>query len=229
MNLFYRRWVVANAWSEGLGLGTTFVLGGLLAPLFAGLASATGIVAAAVTAIVMGVALEGVLVGVAQDRVLRRALVGLPRFAWISATAIGAGIAWTLGLVPSTLIGLLAGTSAQPSGEPGAVLKYSLAAAMGAVTGPVLGAAQWRVLRLHVRDAQRWLWANAVAWAVGMLLVFAGMDLVPWAAPRVAIWATIYLVCTVAGLAVGAIHGRVLRAMLRTSKPAESSGQLRAA
>jgi hypothetical protein len=229
MSSLYRRWIVANGWSEGLGLGTTFVIGGVLAPLFAGLASVTGIVAAAIAAIVMGVALEGVLVGMAQERVLRQALSGLPRFTWVSATAIGAGLAWTLGLVPSTVIGLLTDASAQPPGEPGAVLEFSLAAAMGALTGPVLGAAQWRVLRHYVRDARRWLWANALAWSAGMPLVFAGMDFVPWTGTPAARWASIYLVCVVVGTVVSAIHGLVLRAMLRTPIRAEPSGHLRAA
>jgi hypothetical protein len=229
MNSFYQRWIVANAWSECVGLGTTLVIGAVLAPLFAGRASVTGIIAAAVAAIATGVALEGVLVGFAQERVLSQTLTRLPRFSWVSATAIGAGIAWTLGMLPSTLIGLLAETSSESPGEPGTVLKYSLAVAMGAATGPVLGAAQWSVLRRHLKRAQQWLWANALAWSVGMPLLFAGMDFVPWSGPRAATWATIYLVCAAVGVVVGAIHGLVLRAMLRTPNLAEGCGDLRAA
>jgi hypothetical protein len=34
----------------------------------------------------------------------------------------------------------------------------------------------------------RWIlanrWANAIAWAIGMLLIFRGMDQVPWTASR---------------------------------------------
>ena len=66
------------------------------------------------------------------------------------------------------------------------------------------------VLRRHVRHAAWWLGATAVAWGVGMPLISLGMDLVPWAGPPAAIGASIYVVCALAGLVVGAIHGRVL-------------------
>ena len=68
MNSFYRGWIVANAWSEGVGLGTTFVIGSSLAPILANLTSVTSIVGGSLLAIAMGVALEGLLVGFAQEK-----------------------------------------------------------------------------------------------------------------------------------------------------------------
>ena len=132
-------------------------------------------------AVILGTFLEGVVVGTAQEHVLRRRVASLPRWSWTRATAAGAALAWVLGMVPSTIMAL--GT-AQPAPstatEPTALVQYGLAMAMGLVAGPILGAAQWSVLRRVVAHAGWWLWANAAAWAVGMPLIFAGMDLVPW-------------------------------------------------
>jgi hypothetical protein len=52
--------------------------------------------------------------------------------------------------------------------------------------------------------------ANAAAWALGMLLLFAGMDQLPWTRGGLPLILGIYLVSGIAGLAVGAVHGRWL-------------------
>jgi hypothetical protein len=87
--------------------------------------------------------------------------------------------------------------------------------ALGLIAGPILGAAQWAVLRGFVARASRWLWANALAWAVGMPMIFAGMDLAPWGSHYAVVALFIYAVCGATGLAVGAIHGWVLVRVLR--------------
>lgn len=216
----YRRWVLANGWAEAAGLGTTLVLGRAVAPLLERSTELAVVLLGAVLAIVLGVLLEGALVGAAQAAVLRRALPGLAARRWVSATMLGAGIAWTLGMVPSTIAALVSSGSAQgPPSEPPAVLQYGLAVGLGLVTGPILGGAQWRVLRLHVAHAHRWLWANAAAWALGMLLVFLGMDLVPWARGGLVLVGSVYAVCGVAGLGVGVVHGAALVRLLQNPTP----------
>lgn len=211
----YARWVVANGLAEAAGLGTTFLLGLSAAPVLASWQGPVEVLGGAALAIVLGMALEGAVVGAAQAWALTAATM-LPRGAWVRATVIGAGVAWSIGMVPSTTVALLS-PSAAPEGAgggPGPLATIALAALLGAVTGPILGTAQARVLRTVTSAAGRWLWANAVAWAVGMPLIFAGMDLVPWtgaACPRAA---AIYLVCGMSGCAVGAVHGLVLVRLL---------------
>ena len=61
----------------------------------------TSALAAALLAVVLGTVLEGVVVGAAQEFVLRRRLTQLRPRSWIVATAIGAALAWVLGWCPA--------------------------------------------------------------------------------------------------------------------------------
>lgn len=213
---FYRRWIIANGWSEAAGLGTTFVIGRALAPWLEHATSAGVVLLDAFAAVLLGTLLEGVLVGAAQEAVLRKRLASLRRRAWMLATAAGAALAWALGMIPSTVMALAPDAAARsPVAEPGALAQYALAAVLGLVAGPALGFAQWLVLRHHLARSARWLWANAAAWAIGMPLIFAGMDYVPWGGDATAAVLAIYAVCGAAGLAVGAVHGRILIDLLR--------------
>ena len=213
--VFYWNWVIANGWAECAGLGTTFSLGRLIAPFLENRSGAATVLGGALLAVLLGIILEGVVVGVAQERVLRQRLVELKPRSWVTATAAGAGLAWLAGMVPSTILALSSGESpeTQPA-EPGAMVQYALAMGLGFVTGPILGVAQWTVLRGGVEHPGRWLWANALAWAAGMPIIFAGMDLVPWSGSIAWVIVSIYAVCGVAGLVVGAIHGRLLVQLL---------------
>ncbi len=215
-NSFLFRWAFANAWSESLGLGTTFILGFLVAPALENMSGVFNVLTTAFMAVVLGIFLEGVLVGIAQGRVLHHRVPHIPIRRWTIATALGAGLAWLIGMIPSTAMGLMTPGGAEASmTEPPPGIQYVLAAGLGLVTGPILGVAQWAVLRKHIAHSVRWLWANALAWAVGMPMIFAGMDLVPWEG---ALWVkapVVYLICFVVGLAVGTIHGGFLTILTR--------------
>lgn len=102
------------------------------------------------------------------------------------------------------------------------MVQYGLALLLGAVTGPVLGLGQWLVLRRHVARPGRWIVANAIAWALGMVVVFWGMDQVPWTRGGLVVGLAIYLVCGVAGVVVGATHGWFLRNLVREARAARA-------
>lgn len=209
----YGRWIGANALAEFVGLGGSLITVGLIF-MNAGETPAL-IIGGAVVSILFGTLLEGVLVGWLQWRVLRRAFVGITRRAWIIATAIGAGAAWTLGMLPSTIMSLVM-SSAPPSDngggfEPEGFVFYGMAAGMGIVLGVVLAFAQWLELKKHVRGAGWWVPANSAAWGLGMAVVFAAMDLAM--RPENSLPVTLILVAAgmlVAGAVVGAVHGIVL-------------------
>ena len=84
------------------------------------------------------------------------------------ATAAGAALAWTIGMLPSTL--------GDPSALPPVVIGLGLA-----VLGPMLlvslGAAQWLVLRRQLAQAADWIWLSALAWLAGLAVVFPSMSL----------------------------------------------------
>lgn len=213
----WRRWTLANALGEAVGLGVTLLVGILL---FTQWEPRIGAVPTAILGVALGAGLEGGIVGTAQWLVLRSPLAGLTWQRWASATAIGAGLAWTLGMIPATVMALAA-PSGESGGEGGSqgpegFALYALAAALGLVAGALLALAQWWVLRRFVPRAAVWLPANAVAWAFGMTLVFAGMGFVPSGGGLgVGVVALIVASVVLAGALVGAIHGLALVWLLR--------------
>jgi hypothetical protein len=220
--MLYVRWVLANGWSEAVGLGGTALVAGTLALAAPDPSSTLLTVLGAVAVVAAGAGLEGALVGYAQARVLEHRLPGLRRRAWIAATAQGAGAAWALGMIPSTLMALMADPGARGGESPAmfeGASQYFMAAAMGLVLGPILGAPQWWELRRHVRRAGWWVPANAAAWAVGMPLVFLGAGAAFEASMPLLAVAFAVGSLALAGLAVGAIHGLVLVALLRDDRP----------
>lgn len=216
---FLARWTAANGVAEAFGLGTTFLLGTAAAPFLDADHGTIGVLAVALLAVLLGTFLEGVVVGVAQGVVLEARCADVRRGSWIVATAVGAGFAWILGMIPSTVMALSAPPQAASSiQEPTLVVQLLLAAGLGMVTGPMLGGAQWAVLRRHLPRAASWLWANGLAWALGMPVIFAGMNLVPWTGSPLTKAIAIYAVCLTAGLVVGAVHGFILMRMTSTSR-----------
>jgi hypothetical protein len=154
--------------------------------------------------------------------VLRRVLATVTRRAWIAATAIGAGAAWTLGMLPSTIMSLV--MSSQPpaenagSFEPEGLVFYGMAAGMGIVLGVVLAFAQWLELRKHVNGAGWWIPANSAAWGLGMAICFAAMDMAM--RPENPLALTLMIVAAgmlVAGAAVGAVHGIALLGLVQAN------------
>lgn len=220
---FWLRWVAANALAEGVGLGGIFVMGFFLFSRFGQEIGATPVLLLATSAVLLGT-FEGVLVGAAQWWVLRRRVPTLTAHSWIGASAAGAFLAWTLGMVPSTLIDFSTQAGSAPPPEPPAVVVLLLAAVMGAVAGPVLAGAQWIVLRRYVTGAWRWMPANALAWAVAMPVVFLAPERLADSASGVAAGALAIGIVALAGGIVGTIHGTVLVRLLDVRKMSLDGG-----
>lgn len=207
--VLWSRWVAANALGEVLGLGVSALIGLAFFPALGEGAGLLPALAVAAVAIAAGTAVEGLTVGTTQWLVLRRPLPGITWATWAGATAAGAGIAWTLGMLPSTLLSLNQEAGQAPAAEPSALVVYALAFGMGLVLGPVLGFAQWLVLRRHVAGAGLWMPANALAWACGMVLIFVGVSAVfDRGGPSGIVFAILCL--AMAGAVVGGIHGLAL-------------------
>lgn len=100
----------------------------------------------------VGGRLEGACLGLAQWLALRRVFPRLPLRHWATATALGAALAW--------VIGMGAGSHA-PSLPPPAPVLAAIVVAAGLVLGGLLGAAQALALRRHIAGVGRWILASA--------------------------------------------------------------------
>ena len=151
------------------------------------------------TLVVAGGLIEGLALGGLQAAGLGRLLPGLDRRRWLLVTTAVAGLGWALASAPAALSGTDDGSA------PPLLLVLSGAAGLGAVMGLILGAAQARVLRGHVRHPWRWVGASATAWAPAMAVIFLGATApeAEWSVPAVV------ALGTATGLVAGAVLGLV--------------------
>ena len=217
----WARWVIANSLAETVGLGSAFGIGVLLFPYLQAPGVLTALATAA-AAILAGTIIEGTVVGTAQWLVLRRPLPDMKWRSWALATAVGAFVAWSAGMLPGTLMGAggaEGGAEGAAAAEPSAAVVFGMAAVMGLVAGAILGTPQWVVLRRHVPRAALWIPANALAWAPGMVMAFVAADVLFSAG--IGIGTVLLAVATLAaiGAVVGAIHGLALVWLLRLARP----------
>lgn len=209
--VLWRRWIAANAFSEALGLGLTLGLTGLVFARLDGLPGAGAAIVSFIAAVASG-AIEATLVGLSQWWAMNPWFPQITRRSWWLATLAGAIIAYVLGYLPSTIISLMqtGDVGAAPTTEPPQAVVLLLAAGLGAVAGAILSFAQYLVMRGKIAHAGRWIPANMAAWAVGMPIIFAAIDLAfklehTWQAITLMIVALLAM-----GAVVGAIHGAVL-------------------
>lgn len=208
------RWVVANAVGELVGLGGVGLAAVWLLPLVRHHLPGSAAAALATAVLMVGLgSVEGAVVGVAQAWAL--AGTPIPARAWIRATVLGAMLAWAAGMVPSTVLALggHAGDGPPPAG-PTPSMRLLLAAGLGLVAGPVLGAVQLRVLRGHARRAWRWLLGCALGWALGMPLVFLAVRTLALGGPDPVAIAASAAALAVAGGLVGGVEGVFLARLL---------------
>lgn len=210
----YLRWIAANSLAELLGLGATFALDILLftrLPEPNRLLPALGLI---LLTTATG-AVEGTVVGLLQWSVLRTPFPHVTRRAWLLATLAGALVAWFLGSLPSTLIGLGGDSSGATAQEPETWLMMLLAAGMGLFLGLILALPQWLVLRRRAGRAWAWLPANAAAWALGMPVIFAAVDLAYRAGTVLGAVGIMAVALALTGAIVGAVHGVALLWLVR--------------
>jgi hypothetical protein len=209
-NHLWSRWTLANALSEMVGLGLTFLITGFVFSKLDGLGTMTSILLSFVFAVASG-AVEATFVGLAQWWAMHPWFPTIERFAWWRGTMVGALIAYILGYLPSTIMSIgEAAASSTPVAEPPQWIVLLLAAGMGTIGGAVLSFAQWLVMRGKVKRAGLWILANMLAWTFGMPVIFWGIDM---AFKLSAIWQSVLLMAGtlfVAGAIVGGIHGLFL-------------------
>lgn len=197
------RWITVTVLGEAIGFGGAMAVGrgvfslvgepgtGALAELFMlGLSATAGLV-------------EGACLGLAQWLVLRRIFPRLPLRHWVLFTAVGAALAW--------VIGMGAGTHA-PALAPPAVVLVVIVMAAGLVLGALLGAAQALALRRHIGGVGPWIFASALGWMIGLLFAFIGVAMTP--EPGASLYNVAVMVACGAAMAIAPAiaTGRVLQA-----------------
>ncbi|WP_086664234.1 hypothetical protein [Lentzea kentuckyensis] len=154
-----------DIWQSWFRWTTAGEFAGFLAPALVGALTSSP------QLLVLAGMVEGAILGAAQAVVLRRVDRTLSSRGWIGATALAAAFAWTVAML-AVHNGDRLNTFPLP-----AVLLIAAVAGIGVLLS--LGTAQWFVLRNHFPGAHQWVWANALAWGVG-LLVFAAVTTPLW-------------------------------------------------
>lgn len=199
------RWTLATMTGELLGFAVPAVLMPVAIAALQRTGHGTQAVVTLVLAVLAGI-VEGASLGFAQALVLRRCILNLAWGEWVRNTAIAAGIAYIFGMLPSTLMDIV------PLPVPILIASTVILALPLLVS---IGFAQWLVLRRYVVRAGRWIWANAIAWVVGLAMPFIGLTLVPDNSPVAVFVAAGVASGVLMGATVGAITGITLVRLLK--------------
>lgn len=205
----YRRWVVATTCGELVGFTIPAVVG----------AAATGVgvgQGASMALLVLAGVGEGTVLGWAQSRMLRRELPELRSGDWVMATAAGAGVAWIIGMLPSTFTAQFLR------------LWPPILAVLGVLAGVALlatiGVAQWLILRRHIDRSASWVLANALAWIAGLVVVFTALGVAPGDSPvLIAVFGVVGGLGM--GLTVALVTGLFLLRLLDRARP-DTAGEV---
>lgn len=189
------RWVLATALGELVGFDVPAVVGSAMAWATERIGSTFSDIGM-VGAMILAGTVEGGVLGFAQWLVLRRYIQNMARREWVLATALAAGLAWALGMTPSTVGDI---TTLKPAVlVAGAIL-------LGVVLVSSIGFAQWLVLRRYMQKATWWVAANAIPWPIGVAVPFGSLAMVPEGSPA-AVWA---VVGAASGVLMGAVVGAI--------------------
>jgi hypothetical protein len=176
------RWVLVVTLGEAIGFMVPAVVG-------AGMSAASWAPLPILIAMVLAGAVEGAVLGAAQADCLYRWRVLPLRRRWIAATTLGAAVAWSLGMLPSTLGDL--------NRTVGTVVLVGIG---GLILLSSLPLAQYFVLRDHVRRALLWIPINMVAWLLGITWTLVPSPWVDQSTPT----GTLILIYGMAGLCMAA-------------------------
>ena len=193
---FWLRWVLATTAGFALGFVPIASLGYAFPILFA-----------------PAYALMGLMVGILQWLVLRRRVPAASK--WILATIAG----FVLGGAFGFIVILVASSVDLYSSLYEPLSSFAFALVLLAPLGPVVGAAQWLVLRGKVLRSRWWVLASTLSLALFATVVGAGLATDVDNAPG-GLWA----IGTLGGIGVGVVSGSALVWLLTRPEAYESQG-----
>jgi hypothetical protein len=205
----WSRWTVITSVGEFIGFSVPAIVGAVSTAALGNVNNPAANLTMAATMILAGTC-EGAILGLAQWLALRRYLPKLSQRAWVLATMAGAAVAWAIGMLPSALDDLTS-------------LPLIILIGGGLVLGPTLlcaiGVAQYLVLCRLLPHVGWWIPASALAWLLGLMVVFVGMALIPDNASV----PFIILIASLAGFGMGAVAAGVSGVALVRLLPSEAS------
>jgi hypothetical protein len=153
---------------------------------------------------------EGALLGLGQATGLRGSSAEVPVGRWIAATAVAASVAWSIGMLPSTLADLgVAIDWASPA-------TWVVAGVAGLALLATIPTAQFPLLaRVGVPRAWRWVPLNMGAWLVGLVFTFLPSPFVDESTPAPMMFAAFGVAGVLMASTVAVLTGLGLRRMLR--------------
>lgn len=191
MSGFVGRWIGFVAAGEAAGFAVAAVAGVTLA------ATAAPPAVSLPVAVTAG-ALEGAAYSAGQYAAMRG---GRPsRLGWLAAGAIGAAVAWSIGMLPSA-IGL----------DPGLPATWVAVGAGGLLLLAAIPVAQWLVLRRAHRRAGAWIPVSMAAWAVGVAWTAAPSPFIDESSPIGLVIGLYVLAGVLMALTVGALTAPLAR------------------
>jgi NAD(P)-dependent dehydrogenase (short-subunit alcohol dehydrogenase family) len=202
---FYRRWIIACAAGEFIGIGAAAGVALAINTLFGEPRSLGGRVAILATFAAVG-AVEGSALAGFQWRVLRTRLPRLRAAEWVGVTVALAMAGWMVGMTPSLFI---SHETTVQNNEPGLGAVLLVAAIAGSGAGFCFGVAQWFILRRHAEQARQWIWIHVPAWALAMSAIFLGASLPESGSPTWFIAFSGAAGGVLGGLLLGAVTGLV--------------------
>lgn len=215
---FWFRWVFANLISETIGLEIMGIAGVIFGLILANNFNSPGAIAIAFLMIAPGI-FKDAFAGFTQGEALRKNLPGLSLRAWIAATITGTVAALLVVVLPG-FFEYFANARVVKIPEfsmsvPTAVTGFGL--------GMILGFPQWFVLRRYVENAGFWIFANGLAWAAGLPLLFSGSGVIRAELPARQIVFCLFAPVVGAGAAAVAIRGLFLVWLLKSKKSENSN------
>jgi hypothetical protein len=207
-----RRWVGLTVLGESLGF---------LIPVTAfAAASARGLDGwAAWAMLVLFGAGEGALLGLGQALGTRGSRAEVPPGRWVAATAVAASVAWSIGMLPSTLADL--GVDI----DWGSPATWAVAAPAGLVLLATIPLAQRPVLaRSGVPRSWWWVPINMGAWLVGVVFTFLPSPLVDASTPAALTFGLFAVGGLLMATTVALLTGLGLGWMLRNDRTRPAGG-----
>ncbi|MFE5670753.1 hypothetical protein ACFQ58_03990 [Agromyces sp. NPDC056523] len=153
---------------------------------------------------------EGALLGLGQSIGLRGSSAEVPAGRWVAATAVAASVAWSIGMLPSSLADL--GVAI----DWGSPVTWAGVGVAGLVLLATIPTAQFPVLaRAGVSRAWRWVPLNMCAWLVGLAFTFLPSPFVDESTPPAMMFAAFGIAGVLMASTVALLTGLGLRRMLR--------------